>query len=45
MYALAGKGIDIARLKSAGFGADKPLAANDTDDNKAKNRRVELVKF
>ncbi|MEQ1487443.1 MAG: OmpA family protein [Methylotenera sp.] len=45
MYALAGKGIDISRLKSAGFGADKPLAANDTDDNKAKNRRVELVKF
>ena len=45
MYALAGKGIDIAKLKSAGFGADKPLVANDTDDNKAKNRRVELVKF
>lgn len=45
MYALAAKGVDIKRLKSAGFGADKPLAANDTDDNKAKNRRVELVKF
>ena len=45
MYALAGKGIDIAKLKSAGFGADKPLTANDSDDNKAKNRRVELVKF
>ena len=45
MYALASKGIDIAKLKSAGFGADKPLVANDTDDNKAKNRRVELVKF
>ena len=45
MYALAGKGIDIAKLKAAGFGADKPLVANDTDENKAKNRRVELVKF
>lgn len=45
MYALAAKGIDIAKLKSAGFGADKPLVANDTDDNKSKNRRVELVKF
>ncbi|MBC7755305.1 MAG: OmpA family protein [Bdellovibrio sp.] len=45
MYALAGKGIDIERLKAVGFGADKPLAANDSDDNKAKNRRVELVKF
>lgn len=45
MYALAGKGIDIARLKAEGFGDTKPMVANDTDENKAKNRRVELVKF
>lgn len=44
MFALAGKGIDIARLKAEGFGDTKPMVANDTDENKAKNRRVELVK-
>lgn len=45
MYALAGKGIDIKRLKASEFGAEKPLVPNNTEDNKAKNRRVELVKF
>jgi len=45
MYALAAKGIAIERLKTKGFGADKPLVANDSEENKTKNRRVELVKF
>lgn len=45
MYALAGKGIDIKRLKATGFGSQKPLKANDTEENKAENRRVELVKI
>ena len=30
------------RLTVAGKGADNPVAANDTADNKAKNRRVEI---
>ena len=45
MYALAAKGIDIGRLKAKGYGADKPLAPNDSEEAKAKNRRVELVKI
>ena len=45
MLALVSTGIDKGNLKSAGFGADKPLVANDSEENKAKNRRVELVKF
>ena len=45
MYALAGKGIDIKRLKASGFGAEKPLKTNDSEENKAENRRVELVKI
>jgi OmpA-OmpF porin, OOP family len=45
MQALVAAGANAANLKATGFGADKPLVANDTDDNKAKNRRVELVKF
>lgn len=37
--------IDAKRLKSIGYGAQKPLIANDTEENKAKNRRVEIVKI
>lgn len=44
MNALITNGIDKARLTAKGFGAEKPLVANDTEENKAKNRRVELVK-
>jgi outer membrane protein OmpA-like peptidoglycan-associated protein len=36
--------IDGARLNSAGFGATKPLASNDTPAGRQNNRRVELVK-
>ena len=41
---LKAQGIAAARLTSAGFGPDKPIAPNDTDVGRAKNRRVELVK-
>jgi outer membrane protein OmpA-like peptidoglycan-associated protein len=37
-------GIDAARLSSAGFGEEKPIADNSIDEGKAKNRRVELIK-
>lgn len=38
-------GIETARLKTNGFGGEKPLVPNDSEGNKAQNRRVELVKF
>lgn len=44
LSALTSDGIDKARLSAAGFGAERPLVANDSEANKAKNRRVELVK-
>jgi len=35
--------VDTARITTLGFGADKPIACNDTEEGKAKNRRTELV--
>jgi OmpA-OmpF porin, OOP family len=43
--ALTAQGIDALRLKAVGYGQDKPIADNSTDDGRAKNRRVELVKM
>jgi len=37
-------GIAAARLKSYGVASLSPVASNDTEEGKAKNRRVELVK-
>lgn len=42
--ALTSQQIAADRLKPAGFGQSRPLADNATEEGKAKNRRVELVR-
>jgi len=42
--AIVASGVEAARLSAAGFGQDKPVADNRTEEGRAKNRRVELVK-
>lgn len=42
---LIAAGIAPARMKTAGFGSSKPLAQGTNDDARARNRRVELVRF
>jgi flagellar motor protein MotB len=37
-------GIPAARLKSYGVASLTPVASNDSEEGRAKNRRVELVK-
>ncbi|MBP5374560.1 MAG: OmpA family protein [Bacteroidales bacterium] len=36
------QGVDKFRLAYAGYGMDKPIATNDTDEGRQQNRRVEL---
>lgn len=45
MSAITAKDIEASRLKSVGYGQEKPIADNTTDEGRAKNRRVELVKM
>ncbi len=39
---LTGHGVDKTRLTSRGFGMDRPIDTNDTEEGRANNRRVEF---
>lgn len=43
MSYLLAQGVTADRLDSEGYGPDKPVADNDSDDGRAANRRVEFV--
>ncbi|RYF74180.1 MAG: OmpA family protein [Comamonadaceae bacterium] len=43
--ALVKAGIDPRRLRTRGAGADEPIAPNDQESGRARNRRVELVRL
>jgi outer membrane protein OmpA-like peptidoglycan-associated protein len=40
---LADRGVNRSRLKSVGHNFSKPIADNETEEGRAKNRRVEIV--
>lgn len=40
---LVGKGIDGNRVSTRGFGESKPAYSNDTEENRAANRRTEIT--
>jgi outer membrane protein OmpA-like peptidoglycan-associated protein len=42
---LSSHGVDGSRLKAKGWGSSKPVEDNSSEEGRAKNRRVELVKI
>lgn len=42
---LMARGIDGARIKAVGFGDERPIAPNTTDEGRQKNRRIEATEL
>ena len=40
---LIGQGIDGNRVATAGYGQENPVASNDTEEGRTKNRRIEIT--
>jgi outer membrane protein OmpA-like peptidoglycan-associated protein len=39
---LTSKGVGTSRIQSAGYGETRPVAPNNSEANRAKNRRIEF---
>jgi OOP family OmpA-OmpF porin len=37
------RGVEASRLQAVGYGRDRPADRNNTQEGRAKNRRVELI--
>ena len=44
MQHLAARGINKSRLSAEGFGQDKPIASNDDEQGRFRNRRIEMIR-
>lgn len=42
---LVNKGIESNRIFAVGYGQDRPIAPNNSEENKQKNRRIEFVRI
>jgi outer membrane protein OmpA-like peptidoglycan-associated protein len=40
---MVASGIGAQRITTTGYGDERPIASNDSEEGKAKNRRLELV--
>lgn len=43
LVALRQRGVDVATMKAVGYGEDKPIADNDTEEGREANRRIEFT--
>ena len=43
LTALVGLGVDAMRITSVGMGEDFPIASNDTEEGRTRNRRVDVI--
>jgi outer membrane protein OmpA-like peptidoglycan-associated protein len=41
--AISSHGVDASRMTAKGYGQEKPLVPNTTEQNRAKNRRVQVM--
>ena len=39
---LTSKGVSVSRIQSEGYGETRPVAPNNSESNRAKNRRIEF---
>ncbi|MGQ9848152.1 MAG: OmpA family protein [Bacteroidales bacterium] len=42
---LVKRGIEAERIQTKGYGPDRPIAPNDSEENKRKNRRIEFLRL
>jgi OmpA-OmpF porin, OOP family len=42
---IVSKGIDASRVQAKGYGDTRPIASNDSDDGRQKNRRIEATEL
>lgn len=40
---LSKAGVDPFKITAVGYGGERPIAPNDSDDNRARNRRIEII--